>query len=1029
MKLSEDTKEFPAGTKISHYRIVSKIGAGGMGEVYLARDTKLERRVAVKFLSEKFNNDTETLSRFVQEAQAVSALNHPNILTVYEIGEIGGVKYIVTEFIEGDTLREFILQKSSVKIDEILQIALQTAEALAAAHRAGIVHRDIKPENVMIRRDGYVKVLDFGLAKLIESKPSGEDDKTLVQSFPGIVRGTVKYMSPEQARGKKVDARTDIWSFGVMFYELLTRRAPFSGETATDVMLSIIQKEPPPLHHFALALPDELIEIVNRTLRKNLDERYQNIADVAADLRRVKQRLDYEEISRSLAPEKTPAPKELGQRSTEVLAAGVTYSNEAAVKTSEVHPPPNNLSGELSPLIDRETERAEIVKLLMQPEIRLLTLTGVGGTGKTRLARAAAGESFASFADGVYFIELGAIENPELILPVIGQTLGVREEGGKSLREQLTNFLRERRMLLVLDNFEQITEAAPLVGELLASSTNLKILVTSRVRLNLRLERELTVQPLDVPIDKQLSAQELGAYPAIELFVERACAVKPGFVLTDTNAEAVVQICRRLDGLPLAIELAAVRVKLLTPPAILTRLNNSLKLLTGGARDLPERQQTMRGAIAWSYDLLDENEKKLFNLLAVFTGGFTLDGAEAVANASNADAEIDVLDGVSSLVDKSLLVQREQLDGESRFRMLVVVKEYAVEKLNESGEADEVKHRHADFFAALAEESEPELVGENAAEWFEKLETEHDNLRSALEWSLDREPATALRIAGANYRFWLRRGYLAEGGGWLEQALEKSGAAESDPKPRAKACRGIGILRSQQGDFATAESFYEESLHLSRSIADKPAISHALGGLGSIKALRGDLAAGRILLEEGLEIARELNDQPRVANTLNSLGEIHREEQDFQAARTAYEEAYTIAKRESFNAFIPVYAANLTSITCLLEDYSAARSYCLETLETSEKIGDKIMTGNALDRFGALAVKAGNAKKAARLWGAAQAIYDGIGYKLEKVERDFNEKYIIEARTAIGASFDDEYAKGYNLSVEKAVNLVARERD
>lgn len=812
-----------------------------------------------------------------------------------------------------------------------------------------------------------------------------------------------------------------------MFYELLTRRPPFTGETATDVMLAIIQQEPPPLHNFALDLPDELIAVANRTLCKNLAERYQNIADVAADLRRVKQQLDYEEISRRLIPDKSPAPKDLGQRSTEVLAAVVTDSNEAAVKTSGITLPPNNLSGELSPLIDRETERAEIIALLMEPQMRLLTLTGIGGTGKTRLARAAASESLVSFADGVYFIELGAIENPELILPVIGQTLGVREEGGKSLREQLADYLRDRRMLLVLDNFEQITEAAPLIGELLTNSINLKIVVTSRVRLNLRFERELIVQPLGVPVDKELSAQELSAYPSIELFIERARTVKPGFVLTESNAAAAAQICRRLDGLPLAIELAAVRVKLLTPQAILTRLNNSLKLLTGGARDLPERQQTMRGAIAWSYDLLDENEKKLLNRLAVFAGGLTLEGAEAVVNALDADSEIDVLDGVSSLVDKSLLVQREQSDGESRFRMLIVVKEFALEKLDESGEANEIKRRHATFYAALAEEAEPELVGEMAAEWFEKLEQEHDNLRSALEWSLDREPETALRIAGANYRFWLRRGYLAEGGGWLEQALEKSGtAAESEPKLRAKACRGIGILRSQQGDFAAAESFYEESLRLSRTIADKPAISHALGGLGSIKALRGDLAAGRSLLEEGLAIARELKDQPRVANTLNSLGEIHREEQDFQAARTAYEEAYTIAKRESFNAFIPVYAANLTSVTCLLEDFDAARSYCLETLEASEKIGDKIMTGNALDRFGALAVKTGEPKKAAHLWGAAQAIYDGIGYKLEKVERDFNEKYITEARTAIGASFDDEYAKGYKLNVEKAVKLAQK---
>ncbi len=1010
------------GKAVNQYKILALVGKGGMGEVYLAQDTRLDRRVALKILPPDFIDNRGRMELFVREAKTASALNHPNIITIYEIGVLQDTHYIATELIEGETLRE-LTKSREPDLRETLDIAIQMASALVAAHAAGIVHRDIKPDNVMLRRDGFVKILDFGLAKLTEPQIVGADDETLLQSIRGSVKGTIVYMSPEQARGLQVDARTDIWSFGVTLYELLTRRLPFAGASATDVMFSIVQKEPPSLQFIAPDLPNELFFIVNKTLRKNLDERYQNIKDVLNDLRQVKQKLDYEQFERSFSPETSKRLLETEQTKTVSLTAISSDSNKS-ISLSTV--PPNNLSSELSPLIGREAELAEIMDLLRQPNTRLLTITGVGGTGKTRIAQAIAHESLMEFSDGVYFISLSAIENPELVIPIIGQTLGVQEESGKSLKERIGDYLREKKMLIVLDNFEQITQAAPMIGELLLGSVNLKILVTSRVHLHLRFEHELTLQPLAVPTDKRLSLDELNAYPAVALFVERAKAAKSNFALTDENADSVAEICRRLDGLPLAIELAAVRVKMLSPQAILTRLTNSLKLLTGGARDLPERQQTMRGAIAWSYDLLDADEKKLLNRLAVFARGFTLEGAEAIAlnsNFPNTDLKIDIFDVLSSLVDKSLLAQREQADGEPRFRTLEVVREFALETLTASGEADEIKHRHAAFFANLSEEAEPQLLSANAAIWYEKLEQEHDNLRVALEWTLEYEPETALRIVTAIYRFWLGRGHLAEGSKWTRAALEKNNA-DIASKLRAKAARGIGNLSVLQGDFEAANFYYQTSLRLSREIGDKQLICYALAGLGNMKTFRGDLSSGRTLIEESLTIAREINDKLHITLTLNSLGEIARDEVDYQAARSYYEEALAIAKKESLSIAIPTYTGNLASVTCLLEDYQAAHSYCLESLKISEELGDKKGIGGALDRLAALAVKDGKMEKAAYLWGAAQSIFEAIGYKIEKVDQDFKDRYSHEARMAISdEAFDAAQAEGKLMQMKKAIAL------
>lgn len=1014
------------GEQLGNYKIISQIGFGGMGKVYLAQDLRLDRSVAIKTLPDSMSRHPSYLYRFENEARAISALNHPNILTIYEIAEWEGISFIATEFVAGETLRKKIDEILSLK--EIVEIALQITSALSAAHQKGIIHRDVKPENIMIREDGYVKVLDFGLAKLIEPMPISRENRTFVQSIPGIIRGTIPYMSPEQARGLQVDARTDIWSFGVVLYELLTGHLPFAGETATDLMLSIIQNEPPALRLNKPHLPAELFFIIDKLLCKNRDERYQDIKGVLTDLQRVKQKLDLDEIERIFPNENLKTGIRNGQKNNDGFSTSTIETEESITKISlSKNLPPNNLSGELSVLIGRQKELKEIRDLLRNPNNRLLTITGVGGTGKTRLAQVIARKLLPEFTDGVYFIALATIRNPELLTQTIAQALGIREESGKPLSENLHEYFGEKKMLIVLDNFEQIAEAAPQIGDLLSGSENLKILVTSRVRLHLSFEQEFPLQPLETPDKANLRLSELYENSAVALFVERAQAVKPAFVLTEDNAQAVAEICRKLDGLPLAIELAAARIKLLTPQAILNRLSNSLKLLMGGARDLPERQQTMRGAIAWSYDLLEEEEMKLLNRLAVFSGGFTLVAAESIVKAEM-DLGVDLLNSIASLVDKSLLVQHEMADGEPRFRMLVVVREFTLEKLKASAETDDIKRRHAEFYAQMAEIAETELRSAKAAEWLETLEREHDNLHSAMEWSLENEPETALRIVAAIRLFWDRRGYLSEGRRWISQALEKSGES-ADPKLRAKAYMGIGNISWQQGNLESAEMFFQESLRLSREINDEYWIARSLSGLGVVKTRQGDLSEAKALMEESLILARKLNDKTQVSNRLNSLGEIAREQEDYDAAREFYEQALNLAKQESLKPSITVFTTNLAAVACLQRDYNSAVSFALETLKLSEELGDKIFTGAALGTFAALAVAAGKIEKAARLFGAAQAIFDETGYKLEKADQEFNNRFIKEAQLKITENtFEAAFQKGKSMPLNEAVSL-AREMD
>lgn len=685
---------------------------------------------------------------------------------------------------------------------------------------------------------------------------------------------------------------------------------------------------------------------------------------------------------------------------------------------------PNNLSTQQTTLIGRETEIVKIKNLLLREGVRLLTLTGVGGTGKTTLAQAIAREMLRDFKDGVFFIELAAVTNPELVASTIAQTLGVKETGGKPILEVLKEFLHEKQMLLVADNFEQILSAAPGLAELVKSAPELKILVTSRARLHLNAACEFVVPPLTVPESAaQISLDELAENESVRLFIERARAVNPNFSLSEENANSVAEICLRLDGLPLAIELAAARVRIIPPKSILEKLENRLKLLTGGARDLPARQQTVRGTVEWSYELLDEDEKRLFRRLAVFAGGFRFYAAEAVCgDFESSKDEINVLDGITSLVDKSLVIQKEQADGEPRFQMLEVVREYALESLEASGGADAIRRSHAAYFLALVEEAEPILQGAESIKWLDHLEEEHDNLRAALQWSLENDVEMAARLAAALRFFWIFHTHLTEGRKWMKKALEKS--HHSPASVRAKLLNGLGVAARSQGNYETARAMHKESLVYGRAASANQEITLSLRGLGALAVRQEDFTQAKYYLEKTLAISRKLNNETEIAHTLSWLGNLRRAECDNVSARPLFAESLAIFRKLNNKEAISSNLKELGVVDFEEGNYDTARSYFTEGLDIVQQLQDKIGISYFLDGFAALAYQHGELYRATRLAGAAECLRESIGYEADSVDRRFRDLYLVQLHTAISQyDFTYLYEQGRKLKLEEAIKL------
>ena len=704
-------------------------------------------------------------------------------------------------------------------------------------------------------------------------------------------------------------------------------------------------------------------------------------------------------------------------------------SEFAAISSLEATP--NNLPQRLTTFLGREGEIGEVGDLLESH--RLLTLTGPGGTGKTRLSVEVARRMLARYPDGVYFVELASIADPELVLPSIAQTLSLPDRGGRGTDERLIDFLGERRMLLVLDNFEQVIDAAPEIGRLLAAAPNISILSSSRSALQISGEQEYPVPPLGLPDPSHLpTLEQLSQYEAVALFIERARGVKPAFEVTNENAPAVAEICVRLDGLPLAIELAAARIRILTPQAMLGRLGDRLGLLAGGSRDLPERQQTLRGAIAWSHDLLDETDRALFAALSVFIGGAGLAEIERVCSE---DINGEVLDALASLLEKSLLRQTEGADGQPRFTMLETIREYAVERSVERGRRDALRDAHSDAFADVAATAAVEVMGHDKRTWLDRLEEDHDNLRAAIGWAVESGNAkTALRLTANLWRFWQMRGYLAEGLERLELALAMP-AANDHPGLRADALDAAAGITYWQADAERARGYYQEEIELRRAMGDQRGLAEALYGISFTWSIRHPLefnAEGSAMavatLDEALQIFRELGDEGGIGRCEWAMSNILYGDRNVPEAIQHARNALAVFERmgDDFMIGWSKFTLALGAVAQDLDDGGGsqslrdeARDWLKQALRIFSEAQDVSGYTLVIDTLGLVAYRNGDVKRGARLSGAVRALERITGTGLNFWNRgvlDY-EPQVVYAAPELAAAV----AEGEALSLDEAV--------
>ena len=732
----------------------------------------------------------------------------------------------------------------------------------------------------------------------------------------------------------------------------------------------------------------------------------------------------------------------------------------------------NNLPVQLASFIGREHEMEEVKSLL--DRTRLLTLTGSGGCGKTRLALHVAAEVLERYPHGVWLVELAALSEPALVPQTVATVLGLREEPGRTLTQTLTDYLIAKSVLLLLDNCEHLLPAcASLADTLLKACLQVRLLATSREALGLMGEQVYRVPSLFAPDPQQLPREEkalaalVSEYEAVRLFVERARLQSLEFVLTRHNAEPVASVCHRLDGIPLAIELAAARVRSLSVEDINARLDSRFRLLTGGDRAALPRQQTLRATLDWSYDLLTEQERLLLSRLSVFAGGWTLEAAEQVCGGEGMEAW-EVLDLLAGLVDKSLVTAETQA-GRSRYRLLETVRQYGRERLEESGGEAQIRSRHLNFFLGFAEEAEPKLTRPEQGEWLSRLEAEHVNLRAALGWCrLEKAGAdSGLRLAGALWQFWEVRGYLGIGRAHLTEALGREGAA-GRTKVRAKALNGAGALACDQGDYAAARALQEESLAIQRELGEKRGVAASLNSLGIVALSQGDYAAARVLYEECVALGRELGEKRGISASLNNLGNVAQEQGDYAAARALHEESLTIKRELGEKRAIAMSLNNLGLVAYSQGDYAAARALGEESLAIKRELGDKLgiagslhSLGNvalsrgdyaaaralqeesltikrelgnkqgvaySLEAFASLAVAVGQPERAAWLWGGAEALREAIHFPLRPTDREEYDRNVTAARTALGEeAFATAWEEGRAMSMEQAIAYALEE--
>ncbi|RMI30123.1 protein kinase [Nocardia stercoris] len=951
------------------------IGQGSFGTVYRCRQEDLDRVVAVEVLTAAQDEDTQ--ARFVREQRAMARLTgHPDIATVLQVGvTVGGRPFLVLPYFSGGSLHARIEHHGPVPVEVVLRIGIRIAGALAGAHRLGSVHRDITPKNIHFTDFGEPALTDFGIA-------GGSEPAT----------GSPAFTAPEVREGGTPTAAADIYGLGATLCYALTGHAPAARPSGEQLR--------------GTGIPSEVSALLESAMHPDPGQR-PSAAEFGEAIRQAQHRLGY------LVAESAHRDDPDGTREQ------VRSRRAGPSRTTR---PGGGLPPELNSFVGRRSEVAELKHLLTGS--RLVTLTGMGGVGKTRLALRAASAARRDFADGMWAIDLADVRDPSLVAPIVAGRLGMRDVSARPVRDTLVEFLRSRETLLVVDNCEQVAESmASLAETLLSACAGLRILVTSREPLNIGGEAVRRLLPLSVPAaGREPTLRELAKYDAVMLFADRAAAVVPGFELTDGNKAAVVAICTRLDGLPLAIELAAARMRSMSPDQILQRLTDRFALLTRGHRTAPTRQQTLRWCIDWSYELCTPAEQQLWARLSVFAGGFELDAVEAVCGADTEPA--DLLDALSGLVDKSIVI-REEPAGAVRFRVLDTVREYGQDKLRTAGAGEDMQRRHRDFYRQLVLDAEADWISDRQLDWLDRLDRERRNVRAALEFCTS-DPAeqsaeAALRISAASFVYWSFRGLFGEGRHWLDRALAHPRAGSATDRIRALHA-GV-FMAARQWDLDTAATLLERGRVLAEQ--DPTPLNQALIAYeeGDLALYRDDPARAAACINRAIEV---LSSDPRGClhvTALLLLGQAYTQQGDVARAAECHERILSITAACGETLFRST-VLGITGIAAWQQgDRARAQDLLRESLGLNQRMHSLLVAALDLEVLAWIAAGTDDQRAAVLMGAAANMMRTAPGaaiYFPQMVEAHLDCEREVR-RTLGGSRFDAAWRRGRAMRISAAV--------
>jgi len=964
------------------------IGQGGMGTVYFGKDINTSQLVAIKELKQEvIQNDPEIVRRFQLEGEALRRLNHPNIVKMLAADDIGSGHYLVMEYVGGGSLRDVLQKEKKLSIQRTLYIALDLADALTRAHRLKILHRDIKPGNVLVAEDGTPRLTDFGMARV--------QDVHVTQS--GMIVGTLSYLSPEALQGDEIDERSDIWAFGVMLYEMLTGERPFPETNPGSLITSILTKPVPDLEINRPDAPTALVDLIYRMLEKDVHARIPSVRLIGAEL---------ESIIRGDTSSIQPvAPPDTDGRF--VTPTPTTTSSQIRSRIQPV----SNIPQPPTAFVGREAELSELATLINDDTIRLINLLGPGGIGKTRVAIETAKRHTDDFPDGVFYVPLAPLTNPDHIVTTIADNINFTFGGTDNPTQELLNYLAEKRMLLVLDNFEHLSENAGLLGDMISNAPNLTILVTSRERLRLRGEHIFEVEGMIVP-RVNIKLEQLMTYPATKLFLQSAHRVMPDFEVDEDNYHEVSHVIRLVQGLPLGIELAAAWIEMLPIEEIAQEIENSLDFLETDLRDVPERHRSIRAVFEYSWNLMTEAEQDIFLKLSVFRGGFEREAAQKVTGAS--------LRNLTSLVNKSLLIRMPS----GRYQAHKLLRQYAVERWDDQNACDDIAAKHAQYYSTYLVKIQQLYNSPKEQNAVESMEIELENLRAAWDFAISNKMWRALdESIHTMMLFFLGRSMLSDGIRLFDELgdhLEKIDMVETDCYYRARLRQAW--LTSRQGDYEHVyklserayKFFLEQGDHDevcyalnnmsyammmlglyddARDLAEK-ALSYArdpktgviapwffsMGNLGYAEFLCGHLEQAREIYEESNTLAVQYNYSPiGLAYGLNNLGETERNLGNLDRAQDLFADAYEIFKRFKNRRGMAFSLNNLGGVIFVLGNIHGAHEKFQKSYDLHREVGDLTGTAHSLSLMGNSAVSEGQYEQARDYYTEALQIRRGLG--------------------------------------------------